>query len=1154
MIYNILLYFLVLFLIVVMIIYIIIMIKENRLPKRDYLPFAFLPEINISQTPALIQNDILNKIFPTVIPKKYVDQDMFIGKYQRYPLGKKKLKTSIVAVDSGISHNNIKAWQVEVSVENWNIVWGDVYSAYWVSLVSCVASPVVVIKGRYPRCRYFSYYSYVGLEFTDDGKIYMGKAINKDATNVCNSTIPDDCKGLKDVDIEPDEGSKNPFTDPTYKEGDDDYYTIYFVSPYYKGRLPKSKNILPMTIQGFTSAAIMYRLYAPFNPKSCGSPYYNSSLPFHTDGCVPPHPTPSCKENYSNDTKFKISDIDGGAAYPYLDKSSFCKTGDTNCIQSCIGNEIAENGLENDCIKYVGNNRSCVCDPENYYGKCGQFLDKTIRKCTNNNGTLSSLCQSAPKLKVDWCIDKIQLSDKYPVPITSTTTCDDTDPLCQYVKQGKIQQCVADLLYKNNDDPDCQKYKNPNNFPYVCDEIDAMKNSPTCLKTVGGYVYTCFTGKKDEPSDQKKKFYATQYCSQNPPHYKYHPTYFYDLNKIECPSSGCAPSSNDRVEDLKEDFKCINHFKEEECDPTKLPYQNIRSYYTNTVNSSLLTMSGWVGLPEVFLKYQYNDYFIRTVNEPSINTKLNIFPMIKSFKNYIQGKNWNDPTNVFQIMDNNTDREPNREGFEIFDDNEFENEDTPPCPNPSTKKPSLEEVCPEYVDYKTYFQIGAQFKGKGGKTTTIKGPGCDYYNTLCTCVNKGKNNAGKCNDQQPGNLDCLGVPCFNRWKLENDCTQFIGTAVPFSISSNTSDVIVFPNPDNQYIGCPTTLLPSTIYVIWMDVPMTPITPGFENIQHNDYHLRYWSIGHYLWESNLLNPRPVLSSIMDQDTKTHDVNYIDLLTKRPVSGKRACFILCTQSQYELLKKKRLWDDRIQWLNWGKTKLPTPPEDLKLLVKTILVDVKNLAPNLFNELAKLFPKLFENLFDIEITDDDTDDKLFWLLNVLDDLPDLIRSLHDLKCLNSDELRRLIQELLKLVDELRNPARGVILLRQLLPNKDFDTSILNYVNSDPVCLRRNIPIKQSSLKTPSDYQQYEFAKDPSIEDPPMISKACNPGNKDVCNLYGLDPCCLCRDLLPHMKQYYPRCEKLDICELEKINDPTFWEKYFGPLPYDYNVIPLS
>jgi hypothetical protein len=75
-----------------MIIYTIIIIKESRLPSRDYEPFAFLPEINISQTPNLLQNHILHNIFPKIIPKKYIDQEMFIGKYQRYPLNKKMQK------------------------------------------------------------------------------------------------------------------------------------------------------------------------------------------------------------------------------------------------------------------------------------------------------------------------------------------------------------------------------------------------------------------------------------------------------------------------------------------------------------------------------------------------------------------------------------------------------------------------------------------------------------------------------------------------------------------------------------------------------------------------------------------------------------------------------------------------------------------------------------------------------------------------------------------------------------------------------------------------------------------------------------------------------------------------------------------------------
>jgi hypothetical protein len=772
-------------------------------------------------------------------------------------------------------------------------------------------------------------------------------------------------------------------------------------------------------------------------------------LPFHTNGCVPPQITPSCKENFSNQNKFKISNIDGGAAYPYLDKSSSCKFGDKNCIQSCVGNAIAQNGLENDCLQYVNYNKYCVCDPKNYYSKCGRFLDKTMRECTNNNGTLASLCEGQPDRKVDQCIDNIPLSDKYPRPITNQTDCkpkdpnEPKDPLCEYVVKGKVQQCVADKLY-HSDNPNCAKYKNPNNLYYVCDED--INEPGSCKKDMQKYISDCFPNYNPK---KLRKGLIDVWCMETK--YNYHPQYDYDLSPISCNSPGPSSYPDDDEEDFKENFKCVNHYLEDECDPTKLDYQNIKSYYTNTVNNHLLTMSGWVGLPEVFLKYQYNNYFIRANNVPTITTFMNIYPMIKGFKNYIQSKNSDDPNNLFNIYNNN----PDISIQENFDDDDAQ--------------------CLQYVDKKTYFKMGAQFPKKFPmkKTVTVDGPGCNYYMTLCQCQNRGKKVAPKCNDQGLGFLDCKGESCFDKWKFDNDCIQFIGKAVPFALSANTSDVIIFPDPDNSYIGCPTVLDPSSIYIIWMDIPTTPITPGFENIKNNHNQLRYWSLGHYAWEVNILNQRPVLSSLMDQDAKSKHIEYIDFYTKDAVKGNRICVILATFTQYTYLTKKGLWDDRLQWLNWGKTVKPSLPEDV-------------------------------------------------LKNSSADFPDSIQDI---------------------VDAFKTPSRGILLLRQLLPNSNYEESISKYVSSNPECLARNIPVKQGGVIP----DPYKYGMDPQIQDPILLSKFCNPGNQDICDLYKLNPCCLCEDLLPHMKQYYPRCEKVSICDLE-IMGKKFWDKYFGSLPYIY------
>ena len=123
-------------------------------------------------------------------------------------------------------------------------------------------------------------------------------------------------------------------------------------------------------------------------------------------------------------------------------------------------------------------------------------------------------------------------------------------------------------------------------------------------------------------------------------------------------------------------------------------------------------------------------------------------------------------------------------------------------------------------------------------------------------------------------------------------------------------------------------------------------------------------------------------------------------------------------------------------------------------------------------------------------------------------------------------------------------------MLPSKDFPKSISNYVNTVPSCLNKQIELKD---------EKYLFVpSDEGIKSPVYISKSCNPGpstcytndgKEQPCGeKYDLDPCCVATEPLDFMAQYYPRCERVKICDIENMGK-DFWDRYLDhPLPYAY------
>ena len=1142
-------YLLFIALIIILIVLIVNNIKNNKVPAEKYQPFAFLPEISLSESPNFMDQNILSKTLG--LPSFVVDQEMLHGKYERYPLNRKMQTTSVVAVSATQDNPRLIAWLAQVSADMWNFVWPAPANYYWATLVDTHAAPVVVIKGKYPRCRYFSIISYSGLEFGEDGKSYMGQGINKDGSASCNPTIPGDCAGLLDKDIEPDPGSKNPFRDASYKEGEDNFYTLYFISPYYKGALPASKNILPLTVRGLNQSCILYRIYAPFNPKSCDSPIYSSQLPFSTEGCP--------ADAFPISTDFG----DGGSAHPEFDKSSPCTLMDKVCMQDCVNYEMSKN-LDPDCYQYVNNNKYCVCEPENYYGKCGQYLDATIRKCSNGKGGLANFCEGRPTLNkpLDYCVRKIPLNpDIEWDPQTGMPNCPiplidgkEKDPVCDYVKTGLAAECLTEKLFES-DNMDCNRFKDPSKVGDICNDDPNKKG--TCAYEFKDYLGRCYFGcSRDDKSERclpfpdNPNFTAADaawfgYCQnqkkmkKETPPYAYQPTYDFveypkqcgaTCDRYTCANGYCVPNINGEYDNpscdnkcervtpapthipdhhrrshhrptspphTREDFvaptpggkPCPNRFLATDCDLGKKPFRNTNQYYVNAENQKLSASSGWVGLPDVFIKYSYNNYFVRLHNSDQIENQENLLATLKAAKNSMQYANGSNPLDPFLV-----ERQNPSVNIQEYAESVRTSKESFEYP---TRKPE-EDMCPKYVDSNTYLTIGAQYPKRTltlkKATARVNPPGCNYYADLCACENNGKKNAGPCNVVQKGFVNCKGEPCFKRWGLKtNRDVVFTGEAKSFAVSANTADTIIFPNPDSAYLACATTYDPDSVYVVWMDVPTTPLTPGYKNIVGGKYDMRYWSLSHNYWSMGLVNQRPLLSGLFDQQFKTVDVQYADDETGKCVKGKRACVLLASYEQYEYLKTYHLLDERINWVNWGKVRLslskplmPTPSPDEQAF---------------YDEVNTL------QSYGIDINEDPSSGTR--------DLKSLIQSMH-------------------------TPKDGLLVLRHLSANESFTQSITAYVSGNPDCLNNNIPLKQSEA-------------DAVAHPPKMVSKSCNPGNQDECDEYGLDPCCLSTDLLSHMKQYYPRCETVKICDIENIGAPSFWEKYLTlPLPYLYDAHP--
>jgi hypothetical protein len=615
------------------------------------------------------------------------------------------------------------------------------------------------------------------------------------------------------------------------------------------------------------------------------------------------------------------------------------------------------------------------------------------------------------------------------------------------------------------------------------------------------------------------------------------------------------------VKDVNQNTRC-DQFKDASlCALTDQKYQNLSGYFVNTSKPDDFVKQGWVGLPEVFVKYGFNNYFIRL--NPWNFQDMKYLSIYNTFNRLIQEK---------------------RRGLpEVIEGYERQEKRQKPCPCISMSNSCAhdkcvqtfpDECCADFPSPIQYFNYGASWQirrlGIKRKSFSTKPPFCNYYVDRCLCEHmKSSVNTPYCGIYTTVDED--GESCFKKWRLQQEPFEYDGEAVPFVFNFNTGNVIPFPNPDSAYLGATTVFSPSFVYIIWMDVPSAPITPGWSNLSKKEYDVRYWSLGHYYWGMTSINQRPCLSGLYDQFVKTDAVSYTDdKYGTNHCDVMRACFLLATFEQYTALKEKDLIPDNVNWLNWGKLKVskldsaihgfdklqefcdgcdtsgctisppaPSPFQDFDVHKQYVDCDSpSSVSPSPFSpspspSVENYIPidrdALLKQLIDeIPYIQDNPN-----IEKIIDDLIDRHYSIDDLK-LNLS------------VSSGVTPNYCILLYRQLIPSSGFTKAIQNIIN-DPCGKMVCVPTDKTDEKKSPDSNRILLESDCTTFESGYFDEApkyCNTGSRDISNKYGFDPCCPAKSAINTTQEYYPRCERLKMCF---ITSKDYFRRYTsGPLPY--------
>ena len=145
-------------------------------------------------------------------------------------------------------------WAAKSDPDTANVAYPDESATYWVAGASPGPGTRLVIRGHYPRARYFSFHAY------DAASRPVG--------------------GLADHEIRPDAGSANPFSDPNATPGG--HYTVQIVG---EAKPPQPE---PNTLYAGGAAPVIYRVYVSDDPRDPAGGVPLPEMTLETaDGAVP---------------------------------------------------------------------------------------------------------------------------------------------------------------------------------------------------------------------------------------------------------------------------------------------------------------------------------------------------------------------------------------------------------------------------------------------------------------------------------------------------------------------------------------------------------------------------------------------------------------------------------------------------------------------------------------------------------------------------------------------------------------------------------------------------------------------------------------------------------------------------------------------------
>ncbi|MFN2593990.1 MAG: hypothetical protein ABR579_03760, partial [Actinomycetota bacterium] len=132
------------------------------------------------------------------------------------------------------------AWPLLLDEDALNAAFPDTSATYWMAHLPYAAGGRLVVRGRYPNARYFSFHAYDEAQRPVDS--------------------------IADYQIQPDPGGSNPFASRSHRSGSYTAYVDFSAPPHTRAR----NTIYAGEMQGGApnpAGFLIYRIYIPTDPK-----------------------------------------------------------------------------------------------------------------------------------------------------------------------------------------------------------------------------------------------------------------------------------------------------------------------------------------------------------------------------------------------------------------------------------------------------------------------------------------------------------------------------------------------------------------------------------------------------------------------------------------------------------------------------------------------------------------------------------------------------------------------------------------------------------------------------------------------------------------------------------------------------------------------